>query len=106
MHSIRLPTTQIVVTSAIDNSIREVEGFDQFISGSLNRFFNGDWGEMDSDEDRKMNDDALKAWKDNDERNFNRILAVYKTEMIDEGKIWIIEEYDRSVITVLFPSDY
>ena len=106
MHSIRLPTTQIVVTSAIDNSIREVEGLDQFISGPLNRFFNGDWGEMDSENDRKMNDDALKAWKDNDERNFNRILAVYKTEMIDEGKIWIIEEYDRSVITVLFPSDY
>lgn len=106
MHSMRLPTTQIVVTSAIDNSIREVEGFDQFISGSLNRFFNGDWGEMDSDEDRKMNDDALKAWKENDEKNFNRILAVYKTELIDEGKIWIIEEYDRSVITVLYPSDY
>ena len=106
MHSMRLPTTQIVVTAAIDSSMKSIEEFDQFISGSLNRFFNGDWGEMDSDEDRKMNDDALKAWKDNDERNFNRILAVYKTELIDEGKIWIIEEYDRSVITVLFPSDY
>ena len=106
MHSMRLPTTQIVVTSAIEFSMKNVDYFDQFVSTALNRFFNGDWGEMGSDEDRKMNDDALKAWKDNDEGNFNRILAVYKTELIDEGKIWIIEEYDRSVITVLFPSDY
>lgn len=106
MHSMRLPTTQIVVTSALEFSMKNVDYFDHFVSNSLNRFFNGDWGEMDSEDDRKQNDDALVAWQNNDEKNFNRILAVYKTELVEEEKIWIIEEYDRSVITVLYPSDY
>lgn len=36
--------------------------------------------------------------------NNDRILAVYKYN--DTTTIWIITEWDRSVTTVLFPSEY
>ena len=97
--------TQIVETSAV-NAWRQRNGdFSVFVNASMNRFLSGDWGEMDSEDDRAMNDNALKAWQEND-AVCDRILAVYKTDLVDEGKIWIIEEWDRSIITILFPSDY
>jgi hypothetical protein len=43
-----------------------------------------------------MNDQAVKNGDD-------RIMGVYPT---DEGDIWIITEWDRSVTTILFPSEY
>lgn len=108
-----LSVTEVVATSAVFAVCngsgmyrgKEVE-FKNFVNTSLERFLNGDWGEMDSEDDKKQNDDALEAWKKEDQDNYNRILAVYKTDLVEEGKIWIIEEWNRSVITILFPSDY
>ena len=48
-------------------------------------------------DDTKMNDEAVKNGDD-------RILAVYEDKKY--GKIWIITEWDRSVTTILFPSEY
>ena len=55
----------------------------------------GDWGECCS-EDAKENDFSVKA-------GF-RILSVYSTRTGE--KIWIITEADRSVTTLLLPSEY
>ena len=61
----------------------------------LQRHRRGDWGDVCA-EDKQANDRALK---NGDER----ILSAYE---ICGTKIWIITEWDRSVTTVLFPSEY
>jgi len=68
----------------------------------LARHARGDWGEM-SALDRQSNDDAIS-----DEANDcgDRIFSSYHVPGSPEGKIWIITERDRSVTTVLLPSDY
>lgn len=55
----------------------------------------GDWGTVD-DEDWQLNDQAFKEG--------SRILSAYQT--LKGTKIWIITEHDRSVTTILLPSDY
>jgi hypothetical protein len=58
------------------------------------RHGSGDWGDLD-DHDHNVNDEAVK--------NGERILSAYETKA---GKVWIITEWDRSVTTILFPSEY
>ena len=53
-------------------------------------------GGITCEEDAEMNTEAVNNGDD-------RILAVYKT---CKGNIWIITEWDRSVTTILFPSEY
>ncbi len=62
----------------------------------LARHLRGDWGDL-SDEDRKMNDEALASGED-------RILSAYT--LTTGAKIWIITEWDRSVTTALLPDEY
>lgn len=60
-----------------------------------------DWGDGLCAADRKMNDEALL--------NGERLLSSYlipATECHGEDKLWIITEHDRSVTTLLLPSDY
>lgn len=55
----------------------------------------GNWGEL-CQEDWATNDDALETG--------GRLLSAYT---INSGvSIWIITEWDRSVTTILLPSDY
>ncbi len=54
----------------------------------------GDWGDLDP-EDKQANDAAVI--------NGDRILSAYQ---VGEHKFWIITEADRSVTTVLLPSEY
>ena len=61
----------------------------------LDRHQRGDWGEICAD-DWKLNDEALV--------DGDRLLSAYKTNKGD--RIWIITEADRSVTTVLLPSEY
>jgi hypothetical protein len=58
------------------------------------RHFEGDWGDM-CEEDCKENELSLKE-------GF-RLMSSYATEW---GKVWIITEADRSVTTMLLPSEY
>ena len=67
----------------------------------LRRHHNGDWGDL-CDEDRKLNDAAIANEGDSEKQD--RVLSAY--HLTDSTKIWIISEYDRSVTTILLPSDY
>ncbi|KFA97203.1 type I restriction endonuclease subunit M [Vibrio sp. ER1A] len=60
----------------------------------LMRHQNGDWGDM-SIEDKITNDESTKS--------DGRIMSSYK---FCGEKIWIITEWNRSVTTVLLPSEY
>ena len=61
----------------------------------LKRHFSGDWGELDT-HDKRVNDIAVTGGY--------RILSAYTTK--DSTRIWIITEDDRSVTTILLPSEY
>ena len=54
-----------------------------------------DWGDM-CDEDRKANDEALAKHE--------RVMSSFKNA--GPEPVWVITERDRSVTTILMPSDY
>lgn len=67
---------------------------DSTIPTLLFRHVTGDWGEI-CPEDKGINEDALiQGW---------RIMSVYT---VNETKIWVITEWDRSVTTLLLPEEY
>ncbi len=60
----------------------------------LTRHQQGDWGEV-CEEDKQSNNEAT---------HFNeRIISIYKFE---DKTFWIITEHDRTVTTILLPSEY
>ena len=61
----------------------------------LDRHISGDWGEVDREDDLK-NFRSVKFWE--------QIVSAYKVG--DDDRIWIITEADRSVTTILLPSEY
>ena len=84
-----------------------------FVQACLFRHFGGDWGIL-SVEDELQNEYAVNPERGDYE---DRIMSVYKyprykdwdadyTDFDGDLTIWIITEWDRSVTTVLFPSDY
>lgn len=62
----------------------------------LHRHLNGDWGDLD-DYDRRRNDAALKSGEE-------RLFSSY--QVAPSQQLWIITEWDRSVTTLLLPSEY
>lgn len=70
----------------------EAEHIDLF--ALLARHHSGDWGDI-GEENRESNEQALQMQL--------RILSSYS---FSKNKIWIITEEDRSVTTILLPSDY
>lgn len=87
---------QILVTSGVNELGLKNSKFEKFVGESLNRHVHCDWGDL-CDEDKEMNDSALKNGDD-------RIFSSYTSE--DGTKIWIITEWDRSATTILFPDEY
>ncbi len=81
---------KIVVTPAALAAISQDD-----IAAALDRHFDGDWGNVCPD-DALENDDALKVGE--------RLLSVY--DAANQTRFWIITEADRSITTVLLPSDY
>mgnify|MGYP006274658741 CR=1 FL=1 len=61
----------------------------------LQRHASGDWGDL-CEEDMQANNDALQYG--------DRLLSSYV--LSDVCKVWIITEWDRSVTTILLPSEY
>ena len=61
----------------------------------LKRHLDGDWGDL-CDDDRRSNDAALKSG--------DRLFSSY--QVTRDLKLWIITEWDRSVTTLLLPSEY
>lgn len=86
------PIGQVVATPGALEALKEA-GDDA--ATYLNRHVACDWGDVEAD-DWKLNDEAVAAG--------DRMLSAYT--LSDGAKIWIITEADRSVTTVLLPSDY
>ena len=64
------------------------------------RHVRGDWGDL-SDDSKLQNEEHLA--------NGGRLLSSYNVSLANSPeveKIWVITEHDRSVTTILLPSDY
>ena len=85
---------QIVATRGIAEEIERSAVFATEIVAAFRRYKQHDWGEL-CEEDRLQNDEAVQIGE--------RVLAAYPTT---KGTVWIITEWDRSVTTILFPSEY
>lgn len=85
---------RLVVTKGIADMMEENPQFSEDVTTAFVKYQNCDWG-ITCEEDAEMNNEALTGE--------DRILAVYET---CKGEIWIITEWDRSVTTILFPSEY
>lgn len=96
--SIKFELGRLVATRGVADLAMENKDFYAFVNTSIKRYVSGDWGEM-AKEDRAMNDEAVSSGED-------RIHASYTNPTNSNWKIWIITEWDRSVTTVLFPSEY
>ena len=88
---------QLVMTAGINERVAHDDHFARMVTKSLNRYLRMDWGDL-CEEDRESNDLAVRNGDD-------RIMASYPIPNEDE-KIWIITEWDHSVTTILFPSEY
>lgn len=92
---------KVVCTRAVWETMEENEVFKRFVSGCLSRYILYDWGDT-CPEDWKLNNQAV--------RDGDRVMAVYnipdEIEDIFENQFWIITESNRTVTTMLFPSDY
>jgi len=90
----KFPLGRIVWTRGVNDRVAVDTPFAKFVMDSLKRHANCDWGEL-SAEDKRENDFSLDKQL--------RLLSSYQHGGI---KIWIITEADRSVTTILFPSEY
>ena len=84
---------QVVMTSGIANLVQQGRFHPR---SCLRRHLAADGGDLD-DSDRRQNDAALKSGED-------RLFSSY--EVSPDLKVWVITEWDRSVTTVLLPSEY
>lgn len=89
---------QLVSTRGVADLMESSPDFQTFVRACYRRYINGDWGDLDPD-DAKQNDEAVKSGED-------RIMAAYIHPAHPDWKIWMITEWDRSVTTILFPSEY
>lgn len=87
-------------TAEIADTCKEDDLFYKFIQYALHRHQSGDWGDL-SPEDNECNEIAVLTGQ----RIFSSYLLPEELQCYAE-KIFIITEADRSVTTVLFPSDY
>ena len=86
------PLGQVVATPGVLAALQEAG---QEPIEFLIRHVTGDWGELDA-EDIQENEFSLK--------NDLRLLSAYRTAK--DEKLWVITEWDRSVTTLLLPSEY
>jgi hypothetical protein len=88
----KFPFGEVVATQGAAAALNDV-GDHPFVY--LQRHAHGDWGELDAD-DVAENELSLV--------NGLRLLSAYTLK--DGTRIWIITEADRSVTTILLPSEY
>ena len=95
------PLGQVVTTPAFmheaETALDNQASLESVVLKALKRHMCGDWGELD-EEDRLANNEAL--------REGERLLSAYSIKGTSEVKFWVITEWDRSVTTILLPSDY
>ena len=86
----RFPLGQLMSTPGALEALSQSE-----IMEALTRHVRGDWGEV-CEEDAQENEFAVDKHL--------RVLSVYRAE--NGTKFWVITEADRSLTTVLLPSEY
>jgi len=91
----RLPRFALGQVVATPGALEALEEAGQLPQEFLHRHVVGDWGELD-EHDRQANERAVHGG--------DRILSAYRTKK--GAKVWVITEYDRSVTTLLLPSEY
>lgn len=91
--NLRFSPGQVVMITRVDELVRQGR---LNPSSYLRRHLEGDWGDL-GDSDRRQNDAALKSGED-------RLFSSY--QVTPDLKLWIITEGDRSVTTLLLPSEY
>ena len=94
----RFELGKVCVTCGVNNLMTDNKEFSKFLHRCFTRFVACDWGEM-CEADKQQNEEALK-------HNDKRLFAAYEHADHPEWRLWIITEYDRSVTTALFPSEY
>ena len=87
----RLPLGRVLATPGALQLLQDA-GEDPF--GYLARHASGDWGELDAHDVRENERSIRNGW---------RVLSSYP---VGEGRVWVITEADRSVTTILPPSEY
>jgi hypothetical protein len=92
-HNPRFKPGQVIMTIGIAERVRQ--GLLDPVP-FLRRHLDGDWGDL-SDNERRQNDAALKSGED-------RLFSSYQAT--PDLKFWIITEWDRSVTTLMLPSEY
>ncbi|ERY96118.1 hypothetical protein [Pseudomonas aeruginosa] len=90
---LRFSPGQVVMTIGVNELVQQGR---LNPSSYLRRHLGGDWGDLD-DSDKRQNDAALKSGED-------RLFSSY--QVTPDLKLWIITEWDRSVTTLLLPSEY
>ncbi len=90
----------VLMTQGIAALIKRKPSYREFVIKCVQRHMSEDWGDL-CKEDAEMNDEAVRLEREGKETD--RIFSSYNC---DEGKIWIITEYDRSYTTVLLPEEY
>ncbi|MEM7346712.1 MAG: hypothetical protein AAF485_20910 [Chloroflexota bacterium] len=83
-------------TVATPGAIEALDSADETAIELFLRHQSGDWGGTLDPEDVAANDQAVKEG--------GRILSAYI--LSNDTKVWIITEWDRSVSTILLPSEY
>ena len=90
--AIRFALGQVVATRG---ALGALEDANQRPEEFLMRHLTGDWGEL-PEEDKRENEWAVQ--------HGSRIFSAYFTTQ--QVKLWVITENDRSVTTLLLPSEY
>lgn len=92
----KLELGEVVLTAGVDGWVGNSDDSGRFwaVTAALTAHKMGEWGDVDA-HDAKVNDRALKAG--------GRIIS---ERTIDDQRVWIITEADRSATTVLFPDEY
>lgn len=92
----KFQTGKVLLSQQVYERVEEDSNFSQYVLLALLKYKRCDWGDC-CVEDKQANDSAIV--------NGDRIFATYIYPM-DNTKIWIITEADRSITTVLFPDEY
>jgi hypothetical protein len=95
MQNIRQPLFDLGQLVATPGALAALEKTGQSAMELLSRHVSGDWGDL-SEDDKQENQLSLSIGR--------RLMSSYQTYANDT--IWIITEFDRSLTTLLLPSEY
>ena len=101
MNSDNKPKFKLGQTVATTGALAALEKSNESALPFLLKHQAADWGDV-CKEDKELNDQAIAHEGDLDQQQ--RVLSCYITSKNE--KLWVITEYDRSVTTILLPSEY